>query len=166
MKTIIGIDPGLAATGYGIIKAEGGKHTHVKHGVLVTDPAETRGHRLRSIYSDLEKILREFKPEEAGVESLFFAKNVKTALPVAEAIGVILMCLATWNITFKEYTPLEVKQAVIGKGRGEKHQVQHMIKLIFGLPELPRPDHASDALAVALCHLNQCTLRGLIDRGT
>ncbi|HUV07145.1 MAG TPA: crossover junction endodeoxyribonuclease RuvC [Spirochaetia bacterium] len=165
MRTIIGIDPGLTSTGYGVIEVDGNRYRHISHGVIATLPSEDRSSRLLTIYLELEKIIREYSPGEAGVESLFFAKNVKTALPVAEARGVILMCLAMKKVSFCEYTPLQVKQAVLGQGRGEKRQVGQMIKLIFGLDEVPTPDHASDALAIALCHLNYSHLKRLQNEG-
>jgi crossover junction endodeoxyribonuclease RuvC len=154
MKVILGIDPGLTSTGYGVIEADGRSYTHIKHGVINTDPSDSRGERLLQLYRSIDGILDEYKPQEAGLESIFFAKNVKTALPVAEARGVILMCLARHNIPCREYTPLQIKQAVLGRGRAEKAQVQRAIQLIFGLQSLPQPDHASDAIAAALCHSN------------
>lgn len=154
MRSIIGIDPGLTSTGFGVIKADRHSFSHVQHGVIHTDRLQSRGERLVHLYRSLNAILDEFNPQEAGLESIFFAKNVKTAMPVAEARGVILLCLAQRNIPCHEYSPLEVKKAVLSKGRADKSQVQRMMKLAFRLDSLPQPDHAADALAVALCHCN------------
>ena len=152
MSIILGIDAGLAATGYGIIRAEGNKHFHIAHGTITTEPGGNEGSRLLVIQQQLDKIIEQYRPDEAGVETLYFAKNVKTALPVAEARGVILVTLAKQMIPSHGYTPLEVKQAVVGRGRAEKRQIQEMVRLILGLKEPPKPDHAADALAIAICH--------------
>jgi len=154
MSIIIGIDPGLTSTGFGVIKADRRSYSHLQHGVIHTDRLQSRGKRLVHLYRSLDAILDEFDPQEAGLESIFFAKNVKTAMPVAEARGVILMCLAQRNIPCHEYSPLEIKKAILGKGKAGKTQVQIMVKLVFRLDSIPQPDHAADALAVALCHCN------------
>ena len=154
MRTIIGIDPGLASTGYGVIGVEGSKLHHAGHGVIETGPSMPRGKRLVLLYEELARILSLFEPDEASVEELFFSKNVKTALPVAEARGVILLCLCRRGIPYEEYTPLVIKQSVVGRGRAEKQQVQTMVRLILGLETTPEPDHAADALAAAICHQN------------
>ena len=154
MKIILGIDPGLAFTGYGVIGFDGTRYRYIGHGVIRTYAAEEMGARLLKIHTRLEEVIAEFLPREAGVETLYFAKNFKSALPVSQARGVILFTLAAHGIPFTEYTPHVLKQAVIGRGRGEKRQVQELVKLVLGLPEIPRPDHAADALAVAVCHAN------------
>ncbi len=166
MRSIIGIDPGLTSTGFGVIKADTHSFSHVQHGVIHTDRLQSRGERLVHLYRSLNTILDEFNPQEAGLESIFFAKNVKTAMPVAEARGVILMCLAQRNIPCHEYSPLEVKKAVLSEGRAGKAQVQKMVKFVFRLNTIPQPDHAADALAVALCHCNHTEREILSGIGT
>lgn len=155
MRSLIGIDPGLTSTGYGVIKADRVSYSHVTHGVIQTDRHQSRGERLVHLFRSLDAILEEFNPQEAALESLFFAKNVKTAMPVAEARGVILLCLAQRGIRYREYSPLEIKKSVLSSGRAGKSQVQRMVQLLFRLEELPHPDHAADALAVAFCHCNR-----------
>jgi crossover junction endodeoxyribonuclease RuvC len=154
MRTILGIDPGLATTGYGIIRADGQRHVHVCHGVIVTKPENPRSRRLSHLFTELNAVIDRYHPQEAAVETLYFSKNRKTALPVAEARGVILVCLALQDVPCSEYTPLQVKKAVLGRGRAEKRQIQEMIKIIFGLAKIPRPDDAADAIAAAFCHSN------------
>jgi len=149
MQTIIGIDPGLAATGYGIIKSGNNKYIYLDHGTIQTYPDETPANRLLTIYREIIRIIEIYKPDLAGVETLYFAKNIKTAIPVAQARGAVLVGLACKGIPLNEYTPLQIKQAVAGRGRAEKGQVQQMVKIIFGLDQIPAPDHAADALAVA-----------------
>jgi len=165
MKTILGIDPGLLHTGYGIIQAEGTKFIHIAHGVIKTDSNQDHGKRLECIYNSLNKLIKKYRPDEAGIETLYFAKNVKSAMPVSEARGVILLCLAKNNISFADYTPLIVKKAVVGSGRAEKRQVMEMIKIIFGLKEQIKQDHAADALAIAFCHSSYCKTRELYKAG-
>ena len=165
MKIILGIDPGLLNTGYGIIHVNGTKYKHIAHGVIKTDSRDNHGKRLESIYTELNKVIKEYKPDEAGVETLYFAKNVKTAIPVSEARGVMLFCLTKNRIIYSEYTPLVVKQSIIGSGKAEKRQVMEMIKIIFGLKEPIKNDHASDALAIAICHSNHCKSRELYNSG-
>ncbi len=155
MSRTLGIDPGLSSTGYGILERRGSRLVHVSHGVIRTSPGDQTGDRLLSISEQLKKIIRKYSPDSAAVESIFFAKNMKTAIPVAQVRGVILCALAGAGVAFREYTPLQVKQAVVGRGRAEKEQVQAMIKMILGLPEIPEPDHAADALAIAICDINR-----------
>ena len=162
MRVILGIDPGLACTGFGILEIEGNRQKHIEHGVISTEAGQPRGLRLTTIYNTLDGIIHRFKPTEAGLESLFFAKNTKTAFAVAEARGVIQMCLSIRDVPCTEYTPLQVKQAVVGGGRAEKRQIQHMIKMIFRLSEIPKPDDAADALAIALCHANNSQMQWAI----
>lgn len=110
--------------------------------------------RLSSIYREFSAILSEYKPEQAGIESIFFAKNIKTAIPVAQARGVILLALGERDIRCGEYSPIEIKNAIVGRGRADKKQVQEMVRVILGLEKIPKPDHAADALASALCHFH------------
>jgi crossover junction endodeoxyribonuclease RuvC len=152
MSRIIGFDPGLAATGFGVIDSDGSRIVHIGHGVIRTESSQNMGERLRIIANELRKVLSEFGPVAAAVETLYFAKNIKSAIPVAQVRGVILCSIAEYGIECGEYTPLVVKQAVVGRGRAEKRQVQAMLRIILGLDDVPSPDHAADALAVAFCH--------------
>ncbi len=155
MKTVIGIDPGLASTGYGVVSIDGSRSRHVAHGVITTSPDLPPGKRLKSLFAELTNLLKRFRPDEAAVEEIYFAKNSKTYLSVAQAKGVLLLALAQQNIIVSEYSPLQIKRAVVGNGRAEKPQVQELVRLILGLKETPEPDHAADALAAAICHSHQ-----------
>ncbi len=159
MKVILGIDPGLASTGYGIIHCEGSRFRYLAHGMVRTSSKDGVGQRLVQIHRGIAEIIDAYRPDEAGVESVYFSKNSKSAIPVAQARGVILFTLASKGISFAEYTPLELKQAVVGKGRAEKIQVQEVLKMIFRLKEIPSPDHAADALAAAFCHASYSSFR-------
>ena len=149
---ILGVDPGYGILGYGVLKIEGNRFHHLAHGV-VTTPKNLKMHeRLLILKKEFLKILEKFKPDEAAIEELFFFKNVKTALKVGEARGVILLTLAEKNVGIKEYTPYQVKKAVTGDGRARKEQVQFMMKVLLNLEDVPKPDDAADALALAWCH--------------
>ena len=152
MPLILGIDPGLADAGWGLVSHDGIRGRHMAHGVLKTSSKMPSPLRLQSLYQGLCSIIEEYKPECAAIETLYFAKNVKSAFPVAEARGVLILALAESGIPVFEYTPLQIKQAVVGNGRAEKKQVQMMVALLLKLSEAPRPDHAADALAAAVCH--------------
>ena len=152
MSLILGIDPGLADAGWGLVNHDGLRGRHIAHGVIRTSSKMPPPLRLQSLYRGLCSIIEEYKPESAGIETLYFAKNVKSALPVAEARGVLVLALAESGIPVFEYTPLQIKQAVVGNGRAEKSQVQMMVSLLLKLSEPPKPDHAADALAAAICH--------------
>ena len=165
MKTIIGIDPGLASTGYGIVGVKNGQTSHVAHGVITTEVSADTAMRLSIIYNKLKSILDIYKPDEACVEDIYFAKNAKTFIGVAQAKGVLMLALAERGLTVREYTPLVIKRAVAGNGRAEKAQVQELVRIILNLKEAPTPDHAADALAAAICHSHQSTLRRLIEAG-
>ena len=148
---ILGIDPGLATTGYAVIATTHNKTRLVECGAI-TSPAKTAmPARLAMIYQDITAIIKKFKPRRAGVEELFFYKNQKTVMVVSQARGIILLALNHNGIKVSEFTPLQVKQAVTGYGRANKQQVQKMVKLLLCLSSIPRPDDAADALAVALC---------------
>lgn len=151
---IIGVDPGLASTGYGIIESENNKIHYIYHGVITTSSELPLSQRLFIIYNAISDILDEYEPEEAGIEALFFVKNISSAIPVAHAKGVVHLAFAMHNINVCEYSPQAIKMAVVGEGRADKKQVQEMTKLILGLPDIPKPDHAADALSAAICHLN------------
>ena len=155
------IDPGTATTGYGLVQDNDGSLTVVEYGVILT-PAETEMPlRLLEIYRQLSRIILLHRPESSAVEKLFFQKNVRTALSVGQARGVVLMALAEANLPVFEYTPLEVKQAVAGYGGADKNQVQQMVRALLSLNEIPQPDDAADALAIAICHLHSARWRSL-----
>ncbi|MEA2098086.1 MAG: crossover junction endodeoxyribonuclease RuvC [Patescibacteria group bacterium] len=152
---ILGIDPGTATTGYGVIENNQGKLKAIKYGCILTDKKLKMPERLNFLGKELKKIIKKYKPQAMAVEELFFFKNAKTVITVGQARGVILF--VGKNISKKqelgiyEYTPLQVKQAVVGYGRADKRQVQSMVKAILGLNKVPKPDDAADALAVAIC---------------
>lgn len=148
---LLGIDPGTAITGFGCIDVEGGKPKMVGAGVITTPAGLEMGERLATLYTELNELMREFKPDRVAVELLFFARNVTTAITVGQARGVIILSAAQQNLPVSEYTPLQVKQAVTGYGKADKKQVQEMVKTILGLKQIPKPDDAADALAIALC---------------
>lgn len=151
---ILGIDPGIADTGYGTIKTDGHKLFCLSYGSIKTKAKTELGDRLEIINIELNKIIKKYKPNLIAVEQLFFCKNVKTALIVGQARGVILLTAKQNKIPTVEFTPLQVKQAVSSYGQAGKLQVQKMVKLLLNLKELPKPDDAADALAVAICAAN------------
>ena len=155
MRTLIGIDPGLAATGWGVVRFDGSRFFHVAHGVVRTDAAKPLAERLLAIHGALRRVLAKYDPAEAGVEELFFSQNASSAMQVAHARGVVLLALGQRGIPVECYSPQHVKQAVIGRGRADKGQVQRLVSVVLGLDEIPSPDHAADALAVAICHANR-----------
>lgn len=156
---ILGIDPGTAITGYGIIKVEGNKFKALTYGSIKTKKSEGLPIRLRIIYQEVKQLIATYNPEEIAVEDLFFNKNTRTALAVGHARGVVLLAGANSMLNVNEYTPLQVKQAVVGYGRAEKTQVQQMVKSILGLEKIPKPDDVADALAVAICHAHSFKLK-------
>lgn len=149
---ILGIDPGTATVGWGVIEITGSKATAVAFGHISTDKDLVPEKRLAEIAHDLTAIIKKYTPEEAAVEELFFFKNQKTIISVAQARGVILLTLDKFCVSISGYTPLEVKQALTNYGRADKNQVQLMVQAILKLPAIPRPDDTADALALALCH--------------
>ncbi len=154
----LGIDPGTASTGYGLVEEKDGELRLVACGVISTLPETPMPQRLRRIHDDLVGLIARYQPSQLAVEELFFSRNARTALAVGQARGVVLLAAAEAGLPVGEYTPLEVKQAIVGYGRAEKAQVQRMICLLLDLAAAPQPDDATDALAVAVCHL--FTLRG------
>jgi crossover junction endodeoxyribonuclease RuvC len=157
---VLGIDPGTATTGYGFISEnEAGEMTTLTYGVITTHAGATPAERLLELHQQLNKLILLHRPDTSAVEKLFFQRNVKTALAVGQARGVILMSLAECGLEVVEYTPLEIKQAVVGYGAAEKSQVQQMVQALLDLDVLPRPDDAADALAVAICHLSTARYR-------
>ncbi len=149
---ILGIDPGLATVGYGVIESVKGRTRAIDCGVILTPKDSPLPDRLLMIESSLNKLTERFKPDEIAMEELFFNNNQKTAITVAEARGVILLTCKKYCERLFEYTPLQIKQALTGYGRAEKHQIQEMVKRLLNLSKIPRPDDAADALAVALTH--------------
>jgi crossover junction endodeoxyribonuclease RuvC len=149
---IIGIDPGTGILGFGIIERSGDKMRLVDAGVIRTPVHEDDAVRLQTIFEELTDIIVETKPELMSVEKLFFAQNVTTAMTVAQARGVILLCGKQAGLDIFEYTPLQIKQALTGYGRAEKKQMQEMVRVILELKEIPKPDDCADALAAAICH--------------
>lgn len=159
---VIGIDPGTATTGYGLVR-EGpdGSLQVLDYGVILTPPDLPMPERLLELYRKLTELLLLHRPESSAVEKLFFQRNVRTALSVGQARGVALLALAEAGLPIGEYTPLEVKQAVAGYGGADKNQVQQMVRSLLDLPDIPRPDDAADALAVAICHLHSARINSL-----
>lgn len=154
-RIVIGIDPGTAITGYGVIREqENGELEWITHGVVRTPSDWDEPKRLFELYQNLCEILSKYKPDCCAVEKLFFQKNVKTAISVGQGRGAALIAAAASELPVGEYTPLEVKQAVVGYGSADKQQVQQMVKVLLGLSDIPQPDDAADALAVAICHLH------------
>lgn len=151
---IVGIDPGIATTGYGLVRDTVDGIEVVDFGVVITPAREAPETRLLKLFIELNKILLLHQPQSGAVEKLFFQRNVTTAMSVGQARGVAMLALAQNAIPVSEYTPLVVKQAVTGYGKAEKSQVQQMVKVLLGLQDIPRPDDAADALAVAICHLH------------
>lgn len=156
---ILGIDPGVATVGFGVIDSERSGQRFVRCGVITTTANTPLTSRLDRIYSDLGELIRLFSPDAAAVEELFFNTNITTGISVAEGRGVILLACFHSGVPVYEYTPLQVKQAVVGYGRAEKRQVIDMVKRILNLPAAPKPDDAADAVAIALCHARSATSR-------
>lgn len=149
---ILGIDPGYGITGYSIIDYIGNKFELVESGAIITSAKQSFQLRLSQIYTDIQNIIKQFKPDAISVEELFFNNNVKTAINVAQARGVILVVGCQNNIPTYEYTPLQVKQAVVGYGRADKIQVQRMVKILLKVEKLPKLDDITDSMAIAICH--------------
>lgn len=155
---IIGIDPGIAIVGFGIVDRIGGKVKPIQYGSIETPAHSDPGLRLKMIYDTLCGLIDQYKPEHIAVEKLFFNRNVTTAFAVGQARGVIILAGVQKGLTVAEYTPLQVKQAIVGYGKAEKRQVQEMVRLFLNLRETPKPDDVADALAVAICHAHSSTL--------
>jgi len=149
---IIGIDPGYAILGYGIIEMKGNRFSVIEYGAITTDAKQDMPDRLKSIYATLMEIIEKHRPETASIEELFFNNNAKTALMVGQARGVAMLACVNSGLDIGEYTPLQIKQALVGYGRAEKKQIQIMVKTILNLEQVPKPDDTADALAAAICH--------------
>jgi len=149
---VLGLDPGLAITGYGLVEGEGQRLQSLAHGVIRTPARMAVAERLVLLHDELSQLLTCYCPEVAAVEELFFETNARTAMQVGQARGVLLLTLAQAGVPVVEYTPMQVKQAVTGYGGADKQQVQQMIALLLNLADVPKPDDAADALAVSVCH--------------
>lgn len=155
---ILGIDPGTAATGYGVIEQTGDDVNLIKYGCIKTTPDTEKKERFKIIYENLLSLIDEYKPDILAVELLFFNKNTKTALSIGEVRGIIFLACAVKNISIFEYTPLQVKQYLVGYGKADKNQIKQMLQIQFNLEKPPTPDDAADAIAIALCHLSSQAL--------
>lgn len=153
-KIILGLDPGIADTGWGLIAKEAGNLNYLACGSITTSSKTDFFQRLRILHQELDKIIKKFRPQIVAVEELFFCKNVKTALMVGQARGVALMTIAQHGLAFFEYTPLQVKQALTSYGKADKNQVSQMVKVMLRLNAVPKPDDAADALAIAITCAN------------
>ncbi len=149
---ILGIDPGIAIVGYGIIECLGNHFSVIDYGAITTDASLIFPERLKLVYDQLTNIIDKYNPDDFAIEELFYNKNAKTVIKVGQARGVEVLAAVNKNIPIYEYTPLQIKQAVVGYGRAEKHQVQEMVKMLLNLKETPKPDDVADALAVAITH--------------
>jgi crossover junction endodeoxyribonuclease RuvC len=147
---IIGVDPGLASTGWGVVEFSENRLFYVAHGCIETGAEDSRGKRLHIIHSSFLKVLKAYKPREAAIENLYFGKNISSAMSVAEARGVLLLALTSQGLPIMELTPNAIKKAVVGVTKADKGQIQEMVRLILGLKEMPKPDHAADALGAAI----------------
>jgi crossover junction endodeoxyribonuclease RuvC len=161
---VIGIDPGTALTGYGLVSRRvGGSIKLVDYGVIRTPSNQPMATRLVKLHQELDVLLKRHKPRQAAVERLFFQKNVTTAISVGQARGVVLLALAQAGLSVEEYTPQDIKIAVTGYGAADKGQMQRMVKMLLAMDELPRPDDAADALAVAICHAHSAAMQDRIE---
>jgi crossover junction endodeoxyribonuclease RuvC len=158
---ILGVDPGTAITGYGVLQSDGEDLETIAYGAITTPADWLMPRRLQHVYQELTALIGKHRPTDAVVEKLFFSKNVRTALSVGQARGVALLAAAQAGLAIHEYTPLQIKQAVVGYGRAEKQQIQQMVKMLLRLDSIPQPDDAADALAVAICHAHSARFERL-----
>jgi len=149
---VLGFDPGLATLGFGVIATDGVKHRLIDYGAIITPAGTPTPIRLRNIYTDVQTVIDKYKPDAIAVEELFFNTNITTGINVAQARGVLLAAASMKTEELYEYTPLQIKQAIVGYGRAEKKQVQQMVAYFLGLDKIPKPDDAADGLACAICH--------------
>ena len=156
---ILGIDPGLATLGYGVIEVNGDKRRMVQFGTLTTAAGQPLPQRLRAIYQGMNQLMDIYRPDDVAFEELFFSKNTTTGIAVSHARGVAMLAVVQRTENLYEYTPMQIKQAVTGWGGAEKRQVQQMVKMLLGMKEIARPDDAADALAVALTHANSMNMK-------
>ncbi|MCL2548642.1 MAG: crossover junction endodeoxyribonuclease RuvC [Symbiobacteriaceae bacterium] len=166
MVRVMGIDPGLAIAGFAILEGDSQHMRALHYGSIETKSNLTLPCRLRQLYDAVTELIREFCPQELAVEDLFFNRNVTTAFTVGQARGVFLLAAEQQGLIYYQYTPAQVKQAVTGYGRADKPQIQQMVKVLLGLPAVPKPDDTADALAIAICHLQSSGMRQiLMERG-
>lgn len=156
---ILGIDPGLATMGYGVISYDGVRVRPVDYGALITPAKMALPERLMHLFEGVEELCRRFEPDDISMEELFFARNVTTAIAVGEARGAATVAMRRYTNNIYEYTPMQIKQSVTGYGKADKNQVQQMVKMLLNLEEIPKPDDAADALAVAICHAHSSRMR-------
>ena len=154
---ILGIDPGIATVGFGVIEAQRAAVRQITYGAITTKAGQPLAPRLSQIYADTVQLIEKFRPDAISIEELFFSTNLKTGISVAHGRGVLLLAGYNYNIPLFEYTPLQVKQAVTGYGKADKKQVMDMVKRLLRMDRIPRPDDAADALAVAICHARTAT---------
>ncbi len=159
---VLGIDPGLANTGYGVVTRRGGRMAALDGGVIETAAGLPIERRLADVYAGVDALLQEHAPDAVALEELYFGQNVRTAFAVGHARGVVMLAAGRHGLPCTSYTPQKVKSAVCGHGRADKEQVARMVQTLLDLPELPTPDHAADALAVAMCHVNCAPLAGAL----
>nr|WP_330368108.1 MULTISPECIES: crossover junction endodeoxyribonuclease RuvC [Mogibacterium] len=161
MMRILGIDPGYAIMGYGVLDYNGNRFKTVGYGSVETEAGLPMPERLKLLYDGLTEIIQKYEPDEVSIEELFFNRNVTTAIGVGEARGVAMLACVEGGLVVSEYTPMQIKQALVGYGKAEKAQVQMMVKTILNLPEVPKPDDTADAVAAAICHAHSRNARGL-----
>ena len=163
MVVVIGIDPGAASTGYGVVLARGAALAALDGGVIETSPSDPLERRLARIHARVCDLISEHRPDAMAIEDLFFGQNARTAFSVGQARGVALLAAGMAGVPCYSYTPQAIKRGVCGSGRADKGQVQRMVAALLGLPEPPQPDHAADALAVAICHANGQPARAALE---
>lgn len=156
---ILGIDPGVGTMGYGVIEVDGDRRRLVQFGTIVTKPGEPTPQRLRAIFKGVNQLLDIYEPEDVAFEELFFSKNVTTGMVVSAARGAAMVAVAERTDNIYEYTPNQIKRAITGYGRADKHQMQQMVKMLLNMKDIARPDDAADALAVALTHANSMHMK-------
>ncbi|HZT06616.1 MAG TPA: crossover junction endodeoxyribonuclease RuvC [Chloroflexota bacterium] len=162
VRTILGIDPGIALLGYGVVESRGESLAHLEHGCVATPSGTALPARLRALYEGLSGVIRRYSITDVAMESLFHSRNVTTAVSVGQARGVAMLATVCGDTAYAEYTPTAVKQLVTGYGRASKRQMQEMIRLLLRLDSLPTPDDAADALAVAICHARRADLDAIV----
>lgn len=161
---ILGIDPGTATTGYGVIEKQGNKLCFLACGCILTSAQQSDSKRLKQISEQFKELIKKYKPDALAIESLFFCKNQKTIITVSQSKGVFLLEAENKKLPIFEYTPLQVKMAVTGYGKAEKKQIQRMVKTILNLDKAPSPDDAADALSVAICHANSQSFKNVLKK--
>ena len=161
---VLGIDPGVANTGYGIVAHDRGRLVALDGGVIETPAGQEAGTRLKTIHARIGELMDGYRPDAVAIEDLYFGANARSAFAVGQARGVVILAAGQREIRTSSYTPQQVKAAVCGSGKAGKEQVQRMVQTLLALPELPKPDHAADALAVAICHANGAPLQAALNK--